>query len=691
MDIAAALKGYSQATRQIQVDTAMPGAFAVERFHGREAMDESFRFEIDVLSSASFLDLNPLLGTAIRLRLATGAGERCWNGYVVRAAYSDSDGEITRYRLTMASWLELLRLRRNCLYFVGLDTEGICERVFGDYPEAGRRYELKEPLRTFDLRGQYRETDFDFVTRQLSEAGLSFRIEHAQDAGEKPSGDHTVVVFDRRAEQPKGSTVAYNRQDVGDPDGVMTYFTMRHQMVPDHVTAASWKAGNLVALAGHAQAEADRDAPVMPVREVLDAQRAGRFETSDQAQRYASQRLDALRLSKRIHYGAGSSRTLEIGKVHTLTGYPDGTVSFVPLTLEHEMQILADQSVRITSSDDRIDVLAKDAIVLQQGPSRITLKGTDILVETPGSFSVKAGAHPFMGPGAQSPVLPALPIPVPLALYDEQLRFVNEDGVPLSKVAYQLKLADGTTASGVTDDAGRTERVASASPLGILSALLTPTQLVDCCGRTSGTPPPPVEVKIKGVQTNQFQLGESEKSVTVKGHDRPLTAGEIEMARTVFKDGIDYDKVRVHRGSYFWFDMQRKRTAVTPNGHMYFRDEDFLEDFSAESVAEGDKSWFMHEMTHVWQYQLGYSVRWHGLTVTIRGESAYQYTITPQNVFHDYNMEQQGNLVADYFAIHVRKTYQAIGHRGYVGSPEELNWVLAPLLRDPKNADNLPK
>ncbi|KVL56063.1 hypothetical protein WT01_20235 [Burkholderia cepacia] len=540
MDIAAALKGYSQATRQIQIDMAMPGAFAVERFHGREAMDESFRFEIDVLSSAPFLDLNPLLGTAIRLRLATGAGERCWNGYVVRAAYSDSDGEITRYRLTMASWLELLRLRRNCLYFVGLDTEGICERVFGDYPEARRRYELKEPLRTFDLRGQYRETDLDFVMRQLSEAGLSFRIEHAQDAGEKPSGDHTVVVFDRRAEQPKGSTVAYNRQDVGDPDGVMTYFTTRHQLVPDQVTAASWKAGNLVALAGHAQAEADRDAPVMPAREVLDAQRAGRFETSDQAQRYASQRLDALRLSKRIHYGAGSSRTLEIGKVHTLTGYPDGTVSFVPLTLEHEavnnlgadiaqllehgeleqglyrnrfaavppgvlespqnvvmstgnsavtyaekhvhltaqgdahlaagatvaaasgdaaslyaaaggikavaghgplsveahassMQILADQSVRITSSDDRIDVLAKDAIVLQQGPSRITLKGADILVETPGSFAVKAGAHPFMGPGAQSPVLPALPIPVPLALYDEQLRFVNEDGVPLSK------------------------------------------------------------------------------------------------------------------------------------------------------------------------------------------------------------------------------------------------------------------
>ncbi|MCM3012006.1 phage late control D family protein, partial [Bacillus subtilis] len=140
---------------------------------------------------------------------------------VTHAAYAESDGEFTRYRLTMESWLALLKLRRNCLYFVDLDAEGICERVFGDYPEAHWRYELVEPLRSFRLRGQYRETDLDFVSRQLSEAGLSFRIEHGQDAGKAPSGDHTVVVFDRHARLPDGSAIAFNAQDVGDPDGVM--------------------------------------------------------------------------------------------------------------------------------------------------------------------------------------------------------------------------------------------------------------------------------------------------------------------------------------------------------------------------------------------------------------------------------------------------------------------------------------
>ncbi|WP_175865300.1 type VI secretion system Vgr family protein [Burkholderia cepacia] len=336
MDLVAALTGYGQATRHIQIDTAMPGAFVVERFHGREGISESFRFEIDVLSSEPFLDLAPLIGSAVRLRLATAAGERCWNGYVTHAAYAESDGEFTRYRLTMESWLALLQLRRNCLYFVDLDVEGICEQVFGDYPEAHRRYERVEPLRAFRLRGQYRETDLDFVLRQLSEAGLSFRIEHGQDAGNAPSGDHTVVVFDRHARLPDGSAIAFNAQDVGDPNGVMTQFSDRRQLVPDRVVATSWKASELVALAGQAQQPADADAPLLPVREVYDGQRAGRFDTSGDAQRYAEQRLDALQLAKRVYRGGGSSRTLEVGRVHTLNDYLSGAVRFVPLSIEHE-------------------------------------------------------------------------------------------------------------------------------------------------------------------------------------------------------------------------------------------------------------------------------------------------------------------------------------------------------------------
>ncbi len=125
MDIARVLSGYSQATRQIQIDTAMPGAFVVERFHGREAVDESFDFDIDVLSSAPFLDLAPLLGTPMRLSLATSAGERCWSGFIARAAYSDR--EITRYPVRLHGLLVTIRGQSAYRYTIGPDN------IFHDY------------------------------------------------------------------------------------------------------------------------------------------------------------------------------------------------------------------------------------------------------------------------------------------------------------------------------------------------------------------------------------------------------------------------------------------------------------------------------------------------------------------------------------------------------------------------------
>ncbi|WP_258526796.1 DUF2345 domain-containing protein, partial [Xanthomonas oryzae] len=45
----------------------------------------------------------------------------------------------------------------------------------------------------------------------------------------------------------------------------------------------------------------------------------------------------------------------------------------------------------------RIDILAQQKIVLQAGRTSITLEGGNITFACPGTFTVKAGQHPFMG------------------------------------------------------------------------------------------------------------------------------------------------------------------------------------------------------------------------------------------------------------------------------------------------------
>jgi hypothetical protein len=173
---------------------------------------------------------------------------------------------------------------------------------------------------------------------------------------------------------------------------------------------------------------------------------------------------------------------------------------------------------------------------------------------------------------------------------------------------------------------------------------------------------------------------------TPKDGFRTMSAGEIAMSRLIFKDAVDYTKVKVHNGGYFGI-FQWERTAVTPNGEIYFNPKDFLEDFS---IAEGwQKRWFIHEMVHVWQYQLGFWVKTHGFFSFL---VPYASVLTPEKRLSDYGMEQQGDILADYYVITVLKDKRLVKNQAYKENlPLFENHILVDFLADPSSKENLPK
>ncbi|MCB4359513.1 hypothetical protein [Quatrionicoccus australiensis] len=61
---------FSQHARLLELKTALhDAALIVERFNGREAISEPFRFEIDCVSTNAIFDLGSLLGEEVTLRL----------------------------------------------------------------------------------------------------------------------------------------------------------------------------------------------------------------------------------------------------------------------------------------------------------------------------------------------------------------------------------------------------------------------------------------------------------------------------------------------------------------------------------------------------------------------------------------------------------------------------------------------
>jgi len=133
---------------------------------------------------------------------------------------------------------------------------------------------------------------------------------------------------------------------------------------------------------------------------------------------------------------------------------------------------------------------------------------------------------------------------------------------------------------------------------------------------------------------------------TASGASRPLTAGEIAISRELFGNALNYMSVKVHNKEYLPFGMQKNDIAMTPNGEMYWPKDSFLEDFSVGEPS--DQHWFMHEMVHVWQHQLGFGVISHGL---LSWAAKYQYTLTPSKDISSFGMEQQACVMADYWIL----------------------------------------
>ena len=133
---------------------------------------------------------------------------------------------------------------------------------------------------------------------------------------------------------------------------------------------------------------------------------------------------------------------------------------------------------------------------------------------------------------------------------------------------------------------------------------------------------------------------------------RLLTAGEIQLAQSIFASTIDYAAVWIHRESYLPFNLQNEDTAITLNGELYFRNQ-YRDDFSCSTYDL--QHLFIREMSHVWQRAKGMNVTGQGVVSWLL---SYRY-ILDGRILSEYPMEQQVQIIADNFTLqtHGYKTW----------------------------------
>ena len=127
-------------------------------------------------------------------------------------------------------------------------------------------------------------------------------------------------------------------------------------------------------------------------------------------------------------------------------------------------------------------------------------------------------------------------------------------------------------------------------------------------------------------------------------NSRSLTDGEIEIARSVFGEAIDYAQVRIVRGK--WWPLQPRGIVMAPTGNVHFHPADhrWSDDFSQATLDL--QGLLVHELTHVWQSQT--RGRFY-LPLMRHPFCRYAYDLVPGRTFDRYGLEQQAEIVRHAF------------------------------------------
>ncbi|WP_225317400.1 type VI secretion system Vgr family protein, partial [Janthinobacterium lividum] len=338
-DIVSAVAAFNGAARLYALaigDDGQDSGLLVEAFAADERLQEVGARDIIALSTSAHVALASLLGQPASLHISLADGTRTqFSGYISEAAMLGSNGGLARYRLRITPWLWLLTQVRNSRVWQDRSVTAIIDEVLQAYaPYALWRWsdEVASFMQDVGERSyccQYRESDFDFIRRLLTEEGIAWRFEA-----------HTLVLFadssqpcatPEDASSAQAGGLRFHGARVGEPgDSVQALSARRSLQVGlSSVLSYDYKAKKAVAASVPANiALGGKNAPVL---ESYDTPGQYWYASAAQAQRYAQLQMQAHEARAQLWQARSTVRTLRAGTRFTLTQGPlpqaDGAAS----------------------------------------------------------------------------------------------------------------------------------------------------------------------------------------------------------------------------------------------------------------------------------------------------------------------------------------------------------------------------
>jgi type VI secretion system secreted protein VgrG len=319
----------------MEISTPLDPHLLFHGMHAREEMSRLSEYQVSMLSLRPDLDLNAMLGKKVTVKLALpDDGVREFNGYVTRIAQQGTYGRYHRYQAVVRPWLWFLTRTSDCRIFQEMTVPEIVETVFADHPTADYKLELTGSYRPWTYCVQYRETDFNFVSRLLEEEGIYYYFKH-------PEGQNQLILTD-----------SYSGHEHSPHCTELPVISPDRLVRPDTEHIGSWEFSREVQPGAFAHKDYDLERPTVDLLARRTAKRPhecsdyevydypGHYVKKPDGEQYAAVRVDEFASRHEILEGTSNGRSVAVGHLLDVVGHPreEQNREYLITTASHDLE-----------------------------------------------------------------------------------------------------------------------------------------------------------------------------------------------------------------------------------------------------------------------------------------------------------------------------------------------------------------
>jgi type VI secretion system secreted protein VgrG len=283
-----------------------------------EEVSRLFNIDLELISEQEDINFEDLLGQNVTITLDLADDKkRYFNGHITHFSQSGNTRTHAVYQATVRPWLWFLTRTADCRIFQGQTVPEIVKAVCSDLGYTDfEDTKLSNSYRKWEYCVQYRETDFNFVSRLLEQEGIYYYFAHNE-------GTHTLILADDYAAHES----LPNAKEI-------PFYPANDTAIREEEHISSWFLSKQVQPGKYVLNEFDFERPTANLSTKSSISREhsiadyeiydypGEYVKTDDGDNYVQARIEELHTQYEQAQGQSNVRALKTGGLFTLKKYP---------------------------------------------------------------------------------------------------------------------------------------------------------------------------------------------------------------------------------------------------------------------------------------------------------------------------------------------------------------------------------